>query len=61
MADEHTSFRMQRALDNKLRKQAGEDGSTTERLPQKDKSIQLIKTHEFQFFDNLEGLQTLAQ
>ena len=61
MADEHTSFRMQRALDNKLRKQAGEDGSTTERLPQKDKSIQLVKTHEFQFFDNLEGLQTLAQ
>jgi hypothetical protein len=30
-------------------------------MPRKDKSINLVKTYEFQFFDNLETLQSTGQ
>ena len=30
-------------------------------VPQKDKSIELVKIYEFQFYDNFEALQGLSQ
>lgn len=63
--DEHKKFSMSRAADHKLRKEAIDRDMATSgaefQMNQKDKSIKVLRSYEFQFFDNFDTLQSLGQ